>query len=103
MSGGTDLDQARAVRDEDSFDVHVVAEWLRENAEDPAGLDGVPEVRQFTGGVSNLTYLLRYPEREVLLRRPPAGSKASSAHGMRSAGTVARHLHPIARLEGLQR
>ena len=39
-------------------------------------------MRQFTGGASNLTYLLRYPERDLILRRPPAGTKARSAHDM---------------------
>ena len=47
------------MRDEDSFDVEAVASWLRERAEE---LTGTPEVRQFAGGASNLTYLLRYPD-----------------------------------------
>ena len=68
------------VRDEDAFDVPAMAEWLRANAVDPSGLEGVPAVRQFTGGVSNLTYLLRYPTRDLILRRPPAGTKAKGAH-----------------------
>ncbi|TLG15619.1 phosphotransferase family protein [Nocardia cyriacigeorgica] len=94
MSGRTELDPARQVRDEDSFDIDAVAHWLRDHAEDPTGLDGVPEVRQFTGGVSNLTYLLRYPGRELILRRPPAGSKAESAHDMRREYRVQRLLAP---------
>jgi len=71
-------DNARAVRDEDAFDVAAVAAWLH----DHAGIDGVPEVRQFSGGASNLTYLLRYPDRDLVLRRPPAGAKPSSGHDM---------------------
>ncbi len=55
---------AKPVRDEDAFDVEAVAGWLREHAtafrED---LEGTPEVRQFPGGASNLTYLLRYSPR----------------------------------------
>lgn len=73
----------RPVRDEDAFDVAAVDAWLR--AAGVAGLgDGAapPQVRQFAGGASNLTYLLRYPERDLVLRRPPAGTKASSAHDM---------------------
>jgi aminoglycoside phosphotransferase (APT) family kinase protein len=89
-----------AVRDEDAFDVERVAAWLRENAADATDLDGIPEVRQFVGGASNLTYLLRYPGpaagatvadaarpasagRDLVLRRPPAGTKAKGAHDMR--------------------
>ncbi len=84
----------RDVRSEDAFDVAAVSEWLRANAEDASGLEGVPKVRQFTGGVSNLTYLLSYPEREVILRRPPKGSKAKSAHDMRREYDVQRLLKP---------
>ncbi|MEE2032640.1 phosphotransferase family protein [Rhodococcus chondri] len=75
----TDLpDNARAVRKEDAFDVDAVVAWLGERA----GISGVPEVRQFAGGASNLTYLLRYPDRDLVLRRPPAGAKPSSGHDM---------------------
>ena len=45
-------------------------------------LDGTPDVRQFAGGASNLTYLLRYPGRDLILRRPPVGAKADGAHDM---------------------
>ena len=38
---------------------------------------GTPEVRQFPGGASNLTYLLRYPAGDLILRRPPVGAKAA--------------------------
>jgi aminoglycoside phosphotransferase (APT) family kinase protein len=65
---------ALPVRAEDAFDVAAVAAWLAAHA-DPtrAGVDltAVPEVRQFAGGVSNLTYLLRYPDGDLVLRRPP--------------------------------
>ena len=63
------------VRAEDAFDVGAVASWLREHASEPVrgDLKGEPEVRQFAGGASNLTYLLRYPTSDLILRRPPAG------------------------------
>ncbi|KGN34107.1 aminoglycoside phosphotransferase [Knoellia sinensis KCTC 19936] len=79
------------MRDEDAFDVAAVAEWLRQNAPDEPGLDGVPEVRQFKGGASNLTYLLRYagsPGRDVILRRPPIGTKAKGAHNMKRESDI---------------
>lgn len=85
-------DGARAVRDEDSFDVAAVDAWLRERA---PGLTGPPEVRQFSGGASNLTYLLRYPERELILRRPPPGTKAASAHDMAREHRVQQALRPV--------
>ncbi|MDL9937776.1 phosphotransferase family protein [Gordonia sp. ABSL1-1] len=70
---------AGEVRTEDGFDVARVAAWLREHAPDTEGL---PEVRQFSGGASNLTFLLRYPHRDLILRRAPRGTKARGAHDM---------------------
>jgi aminoglycoside phosphotransferase (APT) family kinase protein len=72
-------DQARTVRDEDAFDVARVDAFLKQHI---GGLEGTPAVRQFPGGASNLTYLLSYPNRELVLRRPPRGAKAKSAHDM---------------------
>ena len=48
-------------------------------------LAGTPEVRQFPGGASNLTYLLRYPARDLILRRPPTGAEGRERprHGPR--------------------
>lgn len=83
-----------AVRAEDAFDVERVHGWLTQRME---GLPGHrPEVTQFTGGASNLTYLLHYPDtgRELILRRPPAGHKASSAHDMAREFRVQEALKP---------
>ncbi|MGZ4536498.1 MAG: phosphotransferase family protein [Nocardioidaceae bacterium] len=87
-------DGATEVRAEDAFDVDAVAGWLRAHAADSAGLDGRPEVRQFAGGASNLTYLLHYPDRDLILRRPPAGAKAKSAHDMHREFTIQSRLAP---------
>ena len=86
---------AREVREEDAFDVARVAEWLRTNDADPSGLESDPEVRQFSGGASNLTYLLRYPTRDLILRRAPRGTKAKGAHDMRREFTIQLALAPV--------
>jgi aminoglycoside phosphotransferase (APT) family kinase protein len=86
MTADGTADGARAVRAEDAFDVAAVAGWLGTHADpERAGVDltAVPEVRQFSGGVSNLTYLLRYPDGDLILRRPPKGTHRGSAHDMR--------------------
>lgn len=88
---------ARAMRDEDAIDVEAVAAWLPAHAHpeaDASRLDGTPRVRQFTGGASNLTYLLRYPERDLILRRPPSGTKAKGAHDMHREHNLQRALAP---------
>ncbi len=46
------------------------------------GLEGPLEVLQFPSGHSNLTYLLRAGDREMVLRRPPRGKKPKSGHDM---------------------
>ena len=69
-----------AVRAEDSFNIERVHTWLTERISD---LSQPPVVEQFRSGASNLTYLLRYPNRELVLRRPPIGTKAASAHDMK--------------------
>lgn len=78
-----DVAGARDVRAEDAFDVEAMAAWLAVHAQVPGvDLAAVPEVRQFSGGVSNLTYLLRYPGGDLILRRPPKGTHAGGAHDM---------------------
>lgn len=83
----------RPVRDEDAFDVAAVDSWLRDAGVPELG-DGPPVVRQFAGGASNLTYLLRYRTRDLILRRPPAGTKASSAHDMAREHRIQAALRP---------
>jgi aminoglycoside phosphotransferase (APT) family kinase protein len=87
-------DESRPVRQEDAFDVEAVAAWLRGHA--PAyDLVGTPDVRQFPGGASNLTYLLSYPGRDLILRRPPKGAKARSAHDMSREHGIQQALAPV--------
>ncbi|MGN6577126.1 MAG: phosphotransferase family protein [Nocardioides sp.] len=95
MADFVDTNPAGEVRAEDAFDADAVAGWLREHAADPAGLDGTPEVRQFAGGASNLTFQLGWPSRTLILRRPPRGSKAKSAHDMGREFTIQSRLAPV--------
>ncbi|MEO3786006.1 phosphotransferase family protein [Actinocorallia sp. B10E7] len=79
-------------RAEDAFDVAAVHRWLKTHLPD---LPETPEVRQFGGGASNLTFLLAYPDRNLVLRRPPRGKKAASAHDMGREVAVQRGLAPF--------
>ncbi|HET9944424.1 MAG TPA: phosphotransferase, partial [Actinomycetes bacterium] len=92
MSQGTGT--LRDVRPEDAFDVAAVHGWLQHESPELAGLP-LPEVRQFAGGASNLTYLLTYADRELVLRRPPRGRKAASAHDMGREVRVQQRLRPV--------
>src|SRR6266542_4585135 len=40
------------------------------------------KIEQFPGGHSNLTYLVRYGDQQFVLRRPPVGPVAPTAHDM---------------------
>jgi aminoglycoside phosphotransferase (APT) family kinase protein len=61
------------------FDVGPLEEYLRAAV---GGFRGPLQVRQFTGGQSNPTYLLITPEREYVLRRKPPGALIASAHAI---------------------
>ncbi len=71
-------DQATAVRQGEELDVARLQACL--SARPELGLDGPISVQQFPAGHSNLTYLLRVGERQVVLRRPPMGAKIKTAH-----------------------
>ena len=46
-------------------------------------LAGAMEPLQFPNGSANLTYLLRFGDTELVLRRPPFGVVAPGAHDMK--------------------
>jgi len=73
------LDQPTLVRAGQGFDVAALAAWLRPRV---AGLDAEPELLQFGRGYSNLTYLVRFGARELVVRRAPPGVNIKSAHDM---------------------
>jgi aminoglycoside phosphotransferase (APT) family kinase protein len=90
MVAGDFTDQPSAVREGQSFDVGALAAWLREHVE---GLDeGDAAVAQFGRGYSNLTYLVRFGDRELVVRRAPPGVKIKSAHDMGREFKILSHL-----------
>ncbi|PKL95683.1 MAG: phosphotransferase family protein [Gammaproteobacteria bacterium HGW-Gammaproteobacteria-8] len=93
-ASGSVIDQPRAVRDEDRFDIEALDVWLKSQIPD---LSGLPEVEQFPKGASNLTYRLRYPGRDLILRRPPPGTKAKSAHDVIREYRIQKALKPVFR------
>ncbi|MEE2702840.1 MAG: phosphotransferase family protein [Myxococcota bacterium] len=73
--------EVASVRAGERFDEPGVDRYLR--ARLPELADAPPlEVLQFPGGHANLTYLLRFGERELVLRRPPLGPVAPRSHDM---------------------
>jgi aminoglycoside phosphotransferase (APT) family kinase protein len=84
-------DTATPVRRGEELDLAAVDRWLRTIV---PGLEGLPEVTQYSGGASNWTYRLRYRNRDLVLRRPPAGTKARSAHDMAREYQIQKALKP---------
>jgi len=76
----------RAVRAGEQLDWARLVDWLRERlpACEIPGLDvsGDPDISQFPGGHSNLTYLLTFGEADIVVRRPPLGPVPPTAHDM---------------------
>ncbi|MDN3399252.1 phosphotransferase family protein [Psychrobacter sp. APC 3426] len=87
------LDKGGEVREGEELDAQAVSNWLREQGVD---IEGEPTVTQFSGGASNWTYRLQYEgegtEQDLILRRPPKGTKAKSAHDMVREYTVQKSL-----------
>lgn len=69
----------RPVRDGEELDWDALDRHLKNVL---PGLDGVPAISQFHSGASNLTYRLSYDNENLVVRRPPFGTKAKSAHSM---------------------
>jgi len=86
------IDKPRAVRPGEELDIPRLEAYL---AEAVPGLRGSLEIRQFPSGFSNLTYLICAGDRELVLRRPPVGSKVKAAHDMGREYRVLSALHPV--------
>ena len=70
-------EDAREVRPTEQLDWRALDAYLRDRLAG-AGIPGLDlskglHVAQFPGGHSNLTYLLRFGDSELVLRRPPFG------------------------------
>lgn len=83
------VDRARPVREGEQLDLERLAPYLREQI---PGLEAPLEVMQFPSGYSNLTYLLRAGDRELILRRPPFGANVRSGHDMAREYRILSHL-----------
>ena len=80
-----------AVRSGEELDWPALDAFLKSKL---AYLQGEPEISQYPAGNSNLTYRLRYPDHDLVVRRPPFGTKAKSAHSMLREYRVMTALRP---------
>jgi len=73
------IDEGHSVRSGEELYSNAVENWLSQQGQN---LVGPVEITQYSGGASNWTYRLKYQNIDLILRRPPAGTKAKSAHDM---------------------
>ena len=73
------IDSARTIREGEAPDREALQKYLQEQLPQ---YQGELSMTQFPGGASNLTYLLKIGETELVMRRPPFGPKIKSAHDM---------------------
>ncbi|MGP4843512.1 phosphotransferase family protein [Marinobacter sp. 1Y8] len=88
----TQVDQAVSIREGEELDAAVVDQFMKQAI---PGLTGQPAILQYPGGASNLTYQVDYGDRSFVLRRPPFGHIAKSAHDMMREARVMKALKPV--------
>ena len=86
------IDQAGKIRDGEELNMSNLRPWLQNAL---PHLEGQPEVTQYSGGASNWTYRLQYENDDLILRRPPKGTKAKGAHDMGREYRLQKALRPV--------
>ena len=86
------IDGSSPVRRGEELPIEALFDYLSTHLPE---LSGPPIVEQFPAGFSNLTYLLRFADRELVLRRPPIGAKIKTAHDMSREYRILSHLYPV--------
>lgn len=92
MKGEDFVDSTARVRPGEELDAERLSAYLRKSL---PGLSGELTIEQFPSGHSNLTYLVRVGAWELVLRRPPFGSKVKSAHDMGREFRILSAIHPV--------
>lgn len=87
-----ELNKTVGVREGEELDVVLVDAYVKERI---PGLKGTPIIRQFASGHSNLTYSLQYENKNLVLRRPPHGTRPKSGHSMIREFSVMNALKPV--------
>jgi aminoglycoside phosphotransferase (APT) family kinase protein len=95
---GSNLKDTAPIRAGEELDKPALERYLRERLPDlmpDKSLDATSiELEQFPGGHSNLTYLIRLGGHEFVLRRPPVGPVAPTAHDMPREYRLLAAIHP---------
>src|SRR5215210_2498810 len=90
----------KPVRTSEQLDWDALSKYVRERLASVLGeaIESPLAVEQFPGGHSNLTYCVRFGEREFVMRRPPFGPVAPTAHDMPREYRLLAAIHPYFQL-----
>lgn len=88
------MSDTKPVRASEQLDWPKIESYLRAHLPMIAAAPPM-QVEQFPGGHSNLTYMLRFGELELVLRRPPFGPVPPRAHDMARECRVLQAVHPV--------
>jgi aminoglycoside phosphotransferase (APT) family kinase protein len=86
------LDHPTNLRSGEELNAAALEPYLRKHFPE---ITGALEIHQYPAGHSNLTYSLQLGAKELVLRRPPFGSKVKSAHDMSREFRVLSKLHSV--------
>ncbi|MBU0992587.1 MAG: phosphotransferase family protein [Proteobacteria bacterium] len=86
------IDEPTNIREGEELDLKKIEVFLKDSIK---GIDGGITIKQFPGGYSNLTYAISSQNREMVLRRPPFGKKAKTAHDMGREYNMLKALKPV--------
>lgn len=85
------IDEPDDIRSGEELEQERVYEFFKKSF---PNVRGELTIKQFPSGWSNLTYFIKIGEREFVLRTPPIGRKAKSAHDMSREYRVLKALKP---------
>jgi len=86
------IDTPKEIRQGEELNHEKVAAFIRNSL---PHVKGELQIKQFPSGYSNLTYLLTIGDHEFILRKPPIGKKAKSAHDMNREYQILKALKPV--------
>jgi aminoglycoside phosphotransferase (APT) family kinase protein len=86
------IDQATDIRKGEELNTQKLLAYLKNHL---PNFNNDIEIKQFPGGFSNLTYLIKNKDQEFVLRTPPFGANIKSAHDMSREFKVLSLLEPV--------
>lgn len=81
------------VRKEDALNKHKLSIYLSKHS-DTFNINNALSIKQYSGGASNLTYLLQWQDKQAILRTAPIGANIKGAHDMAREYNVLNKIAP---------